>query len=531
MGRILWTPLGVRLPQPYCKQYPHPPQEAFLWLKEYDAFYGGAAGPGKSSALLTAALQYVDVPHYAALLIRKRMVDLEQEGALIPRSKEWLMGTDAAWNDNDHKWSFPSGASLTFGYLEKKDDHLRYQGAEYQFIGVDEASQIRPNQLRYLFSRLRQPDYEETGDPRGLVPLRMRLASNPGDIGHEYLKARYIDKLIDPGDPEDTEEKAQSRVFIRARLSDNPSVNQATYLQGLSNLEPEVRAQLLDGDWDARMPGNWYFTDEQFRAIVEKGHELEAAMGTDDLPWPAEGVLHLGIDWGESTHALLGWPLEGGGVFIAREFVGSGSEPGVSAAAMLRMREDVPGPEEPHPRAREIVAALSEGLTPHEVAVSLRVPLQVVDEVAEWDPWWPWGRARYDAAGVQSQRTFDREAEKLLGPKAPRKSKIPFGARASTSGRTAARSYKGLGCLYLRRLARRTAEGEAVQIMGVSPKCPVFLRQLKMLERDPEDPSGAWLKDDDQHGPDAGVALVAPMAKRNRQEAAKLPLSLGAVDG
>lgn len=516
----MWTPLGVRLPQPYCKQYPHPPQEAFLWLDVYDAFYGGAAGPGKSSALLAAALQYVDVPHYAALLLRKRMVDLEQPNALIDRSKQWLSNTDASWNDNDHQWTFPTGATLSFGYLDKKDDHLRYQGAEYQYIGVDEASQIRPNQLRYMFSRLRQPDHEVTGDPLGLIPLRMRLASNPGDIAHEYLKARYIDKLVDPEDPEDTEDKARSRVFIRARLADNPSVNQQTYLLGLSNLEPEVRAQLLDGDWDARMPGDWYFEDSHLAQVAELGRELEAAMGTEDLPEPDGGALPLGIDWGESTHALLGWPLEGGGMFICREFVGAGSEPGTSTAEMLRLRESVPGPEEPHPRAREIVAALSEGMAPNEVAMRLTVPVQVVLNARDWEPYWPWGRARYDAAGIQSQRTFDKNAAKLLGERAPRKSKIPFGARASSSGRTAGRSYKGLGCSYLRRLARRTAEAQPTQILAISPRCPVLMRQLKSLKRDPEDPAGSWLKDDDQHGPDAAVALVAPIAKRHREMAA-----------
>ncbi len=487
MTSILWTPLGVRLPQPYCKQYPHPPQEAFLWLDNYDAFYGGAAGPGKSSALLTAALQYVDVPYYAALIIRRRMTDLKDPGALIPRSKEWLWDTDAKWNDNEHQWTFPSKAVLQFGYMDKKDDHLQYQGAEFQFIGVDEASQIRAAQLRYMFSRLRQPDYEETGDPRGLIPLRMRLASNPGDVSHEFLKARYIDKQIDPEDEEDTWERARDRVFIRAKLEDNPSVNQETYRRGLANLEPEVRAQLLDGDWDARMPGQWYFEDSQLASVAELGRMLEGQLQAGDLGEPVGGVLPLGIDWGENTHALLGWPLEAGGIFIAREFVGDASEPGASTEAILAMREEA---------CFEAESDLGQ----------------------EGPAYLPFGRARYDAAGVQSQRTFDRVAFDLLGGSAPRKSAIPFGGRATTVG-GARKSYKGLGCTYLRRLARRAADPAAagVQVLAVSPRCPVLLRQLKALERDMEDPTGSWKKDEDQHGPDAAIALVAPIAKRHRE--------------
>jgi hypothetical protein len=65
-------------------------------------------------------------------------------------------------------------------------------------------------------------------------------------------------------------------------------------------------------------------------------------------------------------------------------------------------------------------------------------------------------------------------------------------------------------------LARRTAEGSGVQVLAISPRCPVLLRQAKALQRNPEDPTGAWLKDDDQHGPDALVALVANTAGRYR---------------
>jgi hypothetical protein len=174
--RPLVTPLGTRLL--YTPHYPHPPQEAFLWLDVLDAFYGGSAGPGKSWALLAAALQYVDHPGYAAILFRRTFADLNLPGALIPRSKEWLyphLG-ERAWNDQRARWTFPSGATLTFGYLQHGDDHLRYQGAEFTFIGVDEASQIRESQLRYLFSRLRKPEH----GPLANVPLRMRLRPTRG---------------------------------------------------------------------------------------------------------------------------------------------------------------------------------------------------------------------------------------------------------------------------------------------------------------------------------------------------------------
>ena len=97
---------------------PHKPtskQIAFLLLDSYrEAFYGGAAGGGKSDALLMAALQYVDNQFYNAIIFRKTFTDLKLPSALISRSFEWLDQTDAKWNGSDHKWSFPSGATRCF---------------------------------------------------------------------------------------------------------------------------------------------------------------------------------------------------------------------------------------------------------------------------------------------------------------------------------------------------------------------------------------------------------------------------------
>lgn len=452
----------------YVPHTPHPPQREFLDLDCLDALYGGAAGGGKSWTLLASALRYVDVPDYAAIIFRRTYEDLKLPGALISRSKEWLRSTDARWNENNSRWTFPSGASLSFGYLKDADDHFRYQGAEFAFIGVDEAGQIRPNQLRYLFSRLRRPDSVTTGHPLGSVPLRMRLASNPGGRAHEYLKRRYVDRIPDPDDVEDTEERAQARVYVPARLVDNPSLDQGAYRESLAHLDPEERQQLLDGNWDARGYGSWFFPD--LAGAINLGREYEERLQAGEMVPPAGGALHLGIDWGENTAAILAWPLEGGGLFIAREVVAPGSEPGQSTHRMLAMNQ--------------------------------------------WDL--PWGQARFDAAGIQSMRTFVATSQHALGNHRPSAKSVPFGAQAPRTGRSAARSVKGVSCTYLRRLVRRAAEGQRVQVLAVSPRCPELLRQLKLIERNPEDPQGAWLKADDQHGPDALVAAAAPVAVRYR---------------
>jgi len=95
--------------------------------------FGGSGGGGKSFALLMAALQYVDIPGYAALLLRRTYADLSKPSALIDISRQWLMGTDARWNDQAKMWRFPSGATLSFGYLDSESDKWQYQGGTYQF--------------------------------------------------------------------------------------------------------------------------------------------------------------------------------------------------------------------------------------------------------------------------------------------------------------------------------------------------------------------------------------------------------------
>ena len=90
-----------------------------------------------------AALQYVDVPGYAALILRSTYVDLAMPGAIMDRSKDWLMTSDARWSEQEKTWNFPSGAKLVFGHMDGPNDHFKYQSAEFQFIGIDECSQFR----------------------------------------------------------------------------------------------------------------------------------------------------------------------------------------------------------------------------------------------------------------------------------------------------------------------------------------------------------------------------------------------------
>ncbi len=254
----------------WCPHAPTRKQAEFLSLDCLEALYGGAAGGGKSDALLMDALRFVDEPGYHAILFRKTYTDLALPGAIMQRAHVWLAGKPARWNDRDKVYVFPSGARLAFGYLDGPRDHFRYQSAEFQFIGFDELTHFPEGPYRYLFSRLRR-------SAGSVVPLRMRAATNPGGIGHEWVKKRFLD------DPED-------RVFIPAKLDDNPHSDRIEYERALDQLDPITRQQLRDGVWVQDTTGLVYYS------LTD--HNMA---GSSMLPELAEGekwMRVLGCDFG-----------------------------------------------------------------------------------------------------------------------------------------------------------------------------------------------------------------------------------------
>lgn len=230
---------------PVARYYPHletlsAPQAAFLVLDGREAFYGGAAGGGKSDALLMAALQHVDKPGYNALLLRRTFPELEGADGLIAKAHEWFgafrESKELHWNEQKHRWTFPSGATIQFGHVQDEAAIYRYQGQAYQFVGFDELTHFTERQYDYIaFTRARRVKAHELAG----IPVRARAASNPGNVGHGWVKKRFITQPK-PG-----------VIFVPAKLADNPGLDVATYTEDLSHLPTELRRQLLDGDWDA----------------------------------------------------------------------------------------------------------------------------------------------------------------------------------------------------------------------------------------------------------------------------------------
>lgn len=254
---------------PYCPHKPTPPQARFLALETFEALYGGAAGGGKSDCLLMDHLRWCDRPGYSGLILRRTLPDLALPGAIMDRAKSWLVGRPGVtWNEIGKVFRFSSGARLQFGFCETPNDVYRYQGSEFHRVSIDELTQWPEAPYRYLMSRIRR----KAGDT---IPLAMRAATNPGGIGHAWVKRRFVS----PGDP--------SRAFVPAKLTDNPHLNAEEYERNLALLDEVTRAQLRDGQWIDSGEGLVY-RFERNRNLV------------DDLPETAGWHPVLGVDLGAS---------------------------------------------------------------------------------------------------------------------------------------------------------------------------------------------------------------------------------------
>ena len=275
---------------PWWGHDPSDKQLKALWAYQEcpNLFYGGAAGPGKTSYLLMAAVQYVHLPHYRALILRKTYADLSLPGAIMDRAIDWWDGVEGArFSHSDKTCYFPSGASVTFGYLASVRDHFRYQGAEVHFIGIDEASQIPSHQLRYLHSRIRKSKV----DP---IPARYRLASNPGDVSHDWLRDTYVRGA-----------DGHNVVYLPGLTTDNPGLDVEEYRKQLAHLDPVTRKQLEEGDWDVQLSGGVldvtklrHYTSGEFNQRV-RYWDFAATKQKEgvDADWTA-GVL-MGVEDGE----------------------------------------------------------------------------------------------------------------------------------------------------------------------------------------------------------------------------------------
>ncbi|MHB1316195.1 MAG: terminase large subunit domain-containing protein [Christensenellales bacterium] len=337
---------------------PQAKQRAFQERPEYEALYGGAAGGGKSDALLTEALRQVHLPHYRALLLRKTFPQLSE---LIDRSLT-LYGAaypGAKYNSTQHCWTFLSGAKIYFGAMQFAKDRQNYQGKRYDFIAFDELTHFTWEEYSYMFSRNR---------PSGPgTRVYMRAATNPGGIGHGWVKERFI-SAAPPLTPVQTAVNVvmpsgeaatltRERVFVPSTVFDNEALlsNDPMYLANLAMLPEAERQALLYGSWDSfsgQVFCEWRndparYDDQRFTHVIAP------------FAVPKYWRIFRGFDFGYTRPFSAGWFAadHDGRLVLIREFYGcSGSPncgvrmtPGEIAAKIKEIEQ-----EDPNLKGRQI---------------------------------------------------------------------------------------------------------------------------------------------------------------------------------
>lgn len=237
-----------------------------------------------SDALIVEALRDVAHPSYHGLLLRRTFPRLQE---IIDRCYRMYPDLGGIYRSTEHRWYFPSGAKITLGHMQHENDKYDYQGKEYQLVGFDELTQFTESQYIYLHSRSRSA-------VDGLRP-RVRATTNPGGIGHMWVKQRFID-IAKAGETHIDPNTGLSRCFIPASVYDNPILMAAdpAYIARLESLPKTERRRLLDGDWSI-------FDGQAFAELSQAVHGCEPFDIPDD--WERFCVL----DWGYSKPFSVGW--------------------------------------------------------------------------------------------------------------------------------------------------------------------------------------------------------------------------------
>jgi len=268
---------------------PFPRQQIFHNSPAKYRLFGGAAGPGKTKALLWEAISHALLsPGADTLLLRRTYPELESS-LLAYFRRDVPRELYKRYNESKHLVTWNNGATTRFGYCRNENDVYQYQGAEFLFIGLDELTHFTLKQWQFLTSRNRCP-------LRGSRPC-MAGASNPGNIGHAWVKALWVDHQPPSGFERADLYDARDYDFIRARLDDNPIYAQdAEYRRTLETLPEHLRKAFLEGDWNVF--AGQYFDIFDYGRHTARPEELRL-----EAWWPR----WISIDWGFQHPSAVYW--------------------------------------------------------------------------------------------------------------------------------------------------------------------------------------------------------------------------------
>jgi len=253
--------------------------------------------------------RYVQHPRYKALILRRTFPQLQE---IIDRCQQWYpqVSISANYKATEHRWHFPSGAIIQLGHMQHENDKYRYHGQEIHRCGFDELTMFTESQYLFMHSRVRSTVPE--------IPTQILSTTNPGNIGHMWVKGRFVD-VSNPKKPYIDPITGQSRVFIPAKVTDNPTLveNDPLYIQRLEALPEVEKLRLLHGVWDV-------FEGQVFTELSQRVH------GCDDFPIPPEWTHWMTFDWGYARPWCALWFAEDfdGVIYLYREKYGmKGDDP------------------------------------------------------------------------------------------------------------------------------------------------------------------------------------------------------------
>ena len=251
-------------------------QKAFMDSEADETLFGGAAGGGKSEGQLRDALIYaLKYPGSKQLILRRTFPELEK--SLIRRHLQIYPRELYTYNSSSHTGKFINGSIIDFSYCDNEKDVYKYQSAEYDVIRFDELTHFTEEMYVYLLSRIRGANS---------FPKMAKSSTNPGGIGHTWVKERFIDI----GEPNVIHTIGKTtRVFIPSKVQDNRFLLEADadYLNRLENLSEKDKKILLYGDWDI-------FEGQYFNEFNRDIHVIEPFVIPDH--WKRYMALDYGLD-------------------------------------------------------------------------------------------------------------------------------------------------------------------------------------------------------------------------------------------
>lgn len=230
-------------------------QADFLNLQCREALYGGAAGGGKSEALLLWLAEGIGISNYSGIIFRRTEDDLKNSNdSLISKAMRMYGPLGAVMTDSGKRWRFPSSAMIELAGLHQESSVMKHQGPSYHRVAFDELTHFSQAQYEFLvLTRIRSA-------PGFPIRLGARSASNPGGPGHAWVKERFITKEAlealaglsseETCPPGLVFETPKGHAFVPARLADNPYIDRDEYRARMSDVtDPVMRERMLNGDW------------------------------------------------------------------------------------------------------------------------------------------------------------------------------------------------------------------------------------------------------------------------------------------